>query len=119
MPFNLFAFDVSDDLPAWESILSDYGDSVGDSCLWSAAKESSELPHFGNLYQGLVINRLVRCLCNEFSIEEDSECLDVNFEINAIATYFNINGTAIQSKDDWISVRDKLEKQITFTVTGG
>lgn len=115
MPFNLFPFDVSDYLPTWESILSDYGDPVGDSCLWSAAKESSEIPHFGNLYQELVINRLIRCLCDELGIEEDSEFIDVNFEINARATYFNINSIAIQSKDDWIAVRNELEKQIGDT----
>lgn len=112
MPFNLCFFDVSDDLPTWESILSDYGDPVGDSCLWSVAKESSEIPHFGNLYQELVINRLIRCLCDELGIEEDSPLLDIHFEINAIATYFNINGTVIQSEEDWILARDELKKQV-------
>lgn len=109
----LFYFDdVSNDLPVWESLLNDYGDSVGSSCLWSVAKNFSEMPHFGNLYQELIINRLVRCLCDELGIEEDSALLDVNFEINARASYFNINGVAIQSKDDWILVRNELEKQV-------
>lgn len=58
---------------------------------------------------------MIRCLCDELGIEEDSEFIDVNFEINAAATYFNINGTAIQSEEDWISVQDELEKQIDDT----
>lgn len=105
-------FDVSDNLPVWETLLSDYGDYVGFNCLWSAAKDFSEMPHFGNIYQELVINRLVHYLCYELGIREDSALLDICIDINAVATSFSINGTSIQSKNDWIEIRDKLERQV-------
>lgn len=104
--------DTSCYLGEWEAILDDYQAAIDDEEFWRFAKCSDSLPHFGNLYQYLVIYRLIDRFCQDLGIEQDSSMLKFDYFVNAIDTHFSINDVPIQSKKDWYQLRDELEKQI-------
>lgn len=111
-----FLFDFDDTscyLGQWEAILEEYSDIVSIEDFWLVAKEFETVPHFGNLYQELVISRLIQRCCTELDIEQDSDLVEFDYYINAIDTHFYINRQRICDRGDWYEMLDEIRKEIT------
>lgn len=114
MEDSFFEFDdISCYLGQWEAILEEYSDIVSIEDFWLVAKEFETVPHFGNLYQELVISRLIQRFCTELDIEQDSDLVEFDYYINAIDTHFYINRQRICDIDDWNEMLDKIRKEMT------
>ncbi|HHF3391692.1 TPA: hypothetical protein ACPO1V_001744 [Haemophilus influenzae] len=100
MSFLNIAQNCSSKCEAWEEILDHYNDNVSDDEVWEIARESKELPIFGNVYQYLVLSRVLTHFCEETGLEEDQ--FKLFFYINSIDTHLVINDWDIASvKDFW------------------
>ena len=85
-------------LNSWDDVVSDFDDWLillndldGDydaleKEVWEIARESEDIPHFGNIRQSLVAG------CLENVIHDRWPFLEVEYHINAICSYFSING---------------------------
>lgn len=113
----IFSFnDTSWYLGQWETILDEYGDSVCAEEFWLTAREFSTLPHFGNLYQESVIQKLITLFCAELDIVQDSNIIKFDYYINAIDTHFYINDREICDTDDWYEILDEVREEILEAV---
>lgn len=84
---------------AWENILEHYDDYVEDEEVWEIARESKKLPILGNVYQYLVLSRVLSHFCDETGLVEEE--LDLFFFVNSIDTHLVINNWDICSEDDY------------------
>lgn len=92
----------------WEEILYAYDDIPEDDEVWEIARECEELPILGNIYQDLVLSRIVSHFCDETSIREED--LDIYLFINSIDTHLAINGKYIYSVQDYLDCIDFVKK---------
>lgn len=83
----------------WEKILDHYNESVSDDEVWEIARQFEDLPIFGNIYQRLVLNRVLFHFCEETG--QDEADLDLFYFINSSDTHLAINGTDICTIDDY------------------
>ncbi|MFC0323664.1 hypothetical protein ACFFHT_08895 [Gallibacterium melopsittaci] len=93
----------------WEEILNHYQDYVEDEDIWKIARESKELPILGNIYQNLVLDRIISHFCDETGVEEED--LDIFLFINSIDTHLVINGWDICTVADYWGCIDKFKKK--------
>lgn len=84
----------------WEEILERYDDCPSEDDVWEIAKESKELPILGNIYQSLILDRIVSHFCEETGLDE--EALDIYLFINSVDTHLSINGKYIYSVQDYL-----------------
>ncbi|THA18356.1 hypothetical protein [Rodentibacter pneumotropicus] len=102
---------ISPALTGWENVLYQYDCSVEDEEIWALVRGSEAIPHFGNLYQSLVLNRLASLFLELTGLEED----DVNIFvfINGFDTHFCINGMAVNDESmfqDTVKMFKKLQR---------
>lgn len=94
----------------WEEILIQYKDSVEDDEIWEIARESKELPILGNIYQSLVLDRIISHFCDETDVEGDD--LDIFLFINSIDTHLVINGWDICTVEDYWNCIDTFKQRV-------
>lgn len=83
----------------WEEILEHYGDWVSDDEIWEFARESETLPVLGNVYQRLVLDRVLNHFCEETGLDEDD--LQLFSYVNSIDTHLVINDWDICTVEDY------------------
>lgn len=116
MEDHIFDFDdTSCNLGDWEEILEEYDDSVRVEDFWRSAKQFESVPHFGNLYQELVILRLIARFCIVLDIEQDAEVVKFDYYVNAMDTHFYINDQKICDIDDWYEMLDEVREEMMAT----
>lgn len=96
--FNI-AQNCSHKCEAWEEILDHYSDWVNDDEVWAFARESETLPILGNVYQRLVLDRVLSHFCQETGLSEDD--LELFSYVNSIDTHLVINDWDICTVDDY------------------
>lgn len=57
MSFN-YTEDTSPTLADWESILNAFNCNITEDEVWEAARQYNDVPHFGNIYQELILEAL-------------------------------------------------------------
>ncbi|OSI12965.1 hypothetical protein [Neisseria canis] len=84
--------DTSDNLGEWQEIL-DYLEPGSTEDLmedvWAFAKENEAMPHFGNICQFIVLDRI------KDAVEKRWPECKVNYFVNAIDTHIALNNTII------------------------
>ena len=93
-------------LNSWDDVVSDFDDWLillndldGDydaleKEVWEIARESEDIPHFGNIRQSLVAGRLESVINGRWPL------LGAEYHINAICSYFSINGEPVTTLRD-------------------
>lgn len=84
----------------WEKILDQYDDCPSEGDVWDIARESKILPILGNIYQSLVLNRIISHFCEETGLDE--EALDIFIFVNSYDTHLRIDGKSIYSVQDYL-----------------
>ncbi|KGQ65502.1 hypothetical protein IO43_02465 [Gallibacterium anatis 7990] len=84
----------------WETILNHYDDCPSEGDIWEIARESKKLPILGNIYQDLILNRIISHFCEETGLDYDD--LDVFIFVNSVDTHLSINGKYIYSVQDYL-----------------
>ena len=96
--FNLE--DVSSKVKDWLEILDRYNDDVDDDDIWnSASRLSDEVPEFNNIYQELVMMKIVKHFADEVGVKVS----DLDFEkyANCQDSSLTIEGTTIHDEEDY------------------
>lgn len=96
--FNLD--DVSSKVDDWLEILDRYDDNVDDDDIWNSANRlSDEVPEFSNIYQQLIMMKIVQHFANEVGVEVSD--LDFETHTNCQDSSLTIEGTAIYDESDY------------------
>lgn len=96
--FNLE--DVSSKVEDWLEILDRYNDDVDDDDIWnSASRLSDEVPEFNNIYQELIMMKVVKHFADEVGVEVSD--LDFETYANCQDSSLTIEGTTIFDEDDY------------------
>ena len=97
-----------DDYPSWvDSLMEDIAiiekfELSSDEDIWDTIKESSNVPHVGNLYCLILLGEAVELLSEKYENHEFAH------QVNAMATTFTVNGESINSHEDMIkAIEDK------------
>lgn len=100
MSFLNIELNCSHKCAEWENILwYHYSEEISDDELWEFARESKEVPILGNVYQYLLLSRVLYHFCEETGLNEDE--LELVFHVNSIDTHLVINDWDICSVDDY------------------
>ncbi|WP_077477566.1 MULTISPECIES: hypothetical protein [Rodentibacter] len=102
---------ISPALTGWENVLYQYDCCVEDEEIWALVRGSEVIPHFGNLYQSLVLNRLESLFFELTGLEEDD--VNIFIFINGFDTHFCINGIAVNDESrfqDTVKMFKKLQR---------
>lgn len=99
MSFFNIPLNCSPKCESWEEILYHYRDDVSDEDIWEYARESKELPVLANVYQNLVLDRVIAHFCDEANV--NVEDLDIFVFVNSIDTHLVINDWDIGRVDDY------------------
>lgn len=104
---NYFIFrsinDVSALVPEWETILEKLGEAISEEEIWEVAKCNDDLPHFGNIYQDLLLSRI------KYLTEEKFPSITVDFDVNSIASGLYLDNERIYDADTFIEKLEALE----------
>lgn len=100
---------VSSALTGWENILWKFDRCVEDEEIWTIARGSDDIPHFGNLYQRLVINRLESLFFELTGRDESDESVTVFTFINGYDSHFCINGDAIDDERSFLAKVEEMK----------
>ena len=96
--FNLE--DVSSKVKDWLEILDRYNDDVDDDDIWnSASRLSDEVPEFNNIYQELVMMKIVKHFADEVGVKVSD--LDFETYANCQDSSLTIEGTTIFDENDY------------------
>ena len=96
--FNLE--DVSSKVKDWLEILDRYNDDVDDDDIWnSASRLSDEVPEFNNIYQELVMMKIVKHFADEVGVKVSD--LDFETYANCQDSSLTIEGTTIHDEEDY------------------
>ena len=96
--FNLE--DVSSKVKDWLEILNRYNDDVDDDDIWnSASRLSDDVPEFNNIYQELIMMKIVRHFANEVGVKVSD--LDFETYANCQDSSLTIEGTTIYDESDY------------------
>lgn len=96
--FNLK--DVSSKVKDWLEILDRYNDDVDDDDIWnSASRLSDEVPEFNNIYQELVMMKIVKHFADEVGVKVSD--LDFETYANCQDSSLTIEGTTIHDEEDY------------------
>lgn len=96
--FNLE--DVSSKVKDWLEILDRYDDDVDDDDIWNSANRlSDEVPEFNNIYQNLIMMKIVQHFADEVGVEVSD--LDFETRTNCQDSSLTIEGTTIFYENDY------------------
>lgn len=87
--------DTSPSLEGWEAILDFYQQAVSEEEVWAVAREYENCPHFGNIYQYLVLENLTALFYTLTQADEDE--VNVEIAINARCSHFYIGDSEVDS----------------------
>lgn len=111
--FNLD--DVSSNVEDWLEILDRYNDYVTDDEIWEAVQGCDFLPSFSNIYQEIIMFKIVRHFAKEVGVEVSD--LDFEMYTNCQDSSLTIEGTTIYGEDDYDNAleeyRERLEDRDT------
>ena len=109
MSFFNIPLNCSHKCKEWEKILEHYNDYVSDDEIWEYARESKDLPVLGNVYQSLVLNRVLNHFYEETGKNEED--LKIFEFVNSIDTHLVINDFDIcTAQDYWDCVKENKVK---------
>ncbi|WP_143226150.1 hypothetical protein [Actinobacillus seminis] len=100
---------MSEDLAGWEEILFHFNVSVEDNEVWAVARCCEEIPHLGNIYQSLVLDRLESLFFEQLDLDEDDEHIDVSTFVNDLDSHFCIDGDAITTLDEFMAKVEEIK----------
>ena len=87
--------DVVSDFDDWLILLNHLDDSDGlEHEVWAIARMYEKVPHFGNIRQSLVAERLSEAITQRWPF------LQADFFINAPDTHFYVNGESVETLRD-------------------
>lgn len=87
----LFEQDIPDDIEEIIAIAEHLGISISTQAIWNAARQYTEPPHLGNVYLELLFSSLANQLKTIYPQ------LVIDYEVNALASYFNLKGEKLCS----------------------
>jgi hypothetical protein len=108
MSFN-YTEDTSPTLADWESILNAFNCNITEDEVWEAARQYNDVPHFGNIYQKLILEALKQLFWRLVELDEGEIDINISYDINAISTHFYIEGDFICSKSDFLNKVDSIK----------
>lgn len=97
---------VNSALTEWENILWQFDRCVEDEEIREIARESKEIPHFGNLYQNLIISRLESLFFELTGLDEGGTIFT---SINGYDSHFCINGEAINNEHSFLTKVEEMK----------
>ena len=106
--FNLE--DVSSKVEDWLEILNRYNDNVNDDDIWELATGLSYLPQFSNIYQELMMMKIVQHFANEVGVEVSD--LDFEMYTNCQDSHLTIEGTSIYDEDDYDNALEEYRERL-------
>lgn len=106
--FNLD--DVSSNVEGWSKILDRYNENVNDDDIWELATGLSYLPQFSNIYQELMMMKIVQHFANEVGVEVSD--LDFEMYTNCQDSHLTIEGTSICDKDDYDNAIEEYRERL-------
>ena len=110
--FNLD--DVSSNVEDWLKILDRYNDDVDDDDIWESARGlSDEIPEFNNIYQNLIMMKIVRHFANEVGVKVSD--LDFETYANCQDSSLTIEGNTIHDKDDYDNAIKKCCEHLDYS----
>lgn len=106
--FNLD--DVSSNVEDWLKILDRYNDDVDDDDIWESVKGFSYLPQFSNIYQELIMMKILQHFANEVGVEVS----DLDFEIytNCQDSHLTIEGNTIHDEEDYDNAIEEYRERL-------
>ena len=106
--FNLD--DVSSNVEDWLKILDRYNDDVDDDDIWESVKGLSYLPQFSNIYQELIMMKILQHFANEVGVEVS----DLDFEIytNCQDSHLTIEGNTIHDEEDYDNAIEEYRERL-------
>lgn len=106
--FNLD--DVSSNVEGWTNILDRYNDNVNDDDIWESVKGLSYLPQFSNIYQELIMMKILQHFANEVGVEVS----DLDFEIytNCQDSHLTIEGNTIHDEEDYDNAIEEYRERL-------
>lgn len=99
----LFEQDITDDSVEIIAIAEYLGISISGQDIWEEARHSTEPPHLGNVYLQL----LFASLANQLKAIYPQ--LVIDYEVNALASHFNINNERLCSLSQVIQLIEEDE----------
>lgn len=112
--FNLE--DVSSKVEDWLAILNRYNDNVNDDDIWSSATGLSYQPQFSNIYQELIMMKIVKHFADEVGVEVSD--LDFETYANCQDSSLTIEGNTIFDENDYDNAleeyRDRRDGRYTY-----
>ena len=104
--------DVVPDLDDWLILLNHLdGDCDVEDDVWAIARECTDLPHFGNIRQTLVAERLSAAINHRWPF------LTVDYHINAICSHFSIDGETATTLRDLDAAIGAYYRENNITIT--
>lgn len=85
--------DVPNDIGDLEKIAEHFGIEITDEDIWNRARQSEVPSHLGNKYLLILFEQL------ESKLKQAYPRLVINYEVNALASYFNVNNQRLSSLD--------------------
>ena len=107
--FNLD--DVSSNVEDWLKILNRYNDDVDDDNIWESARGlSDEIPEFNNIYQELIMMKIVRHFANEVGVNVSD--LDFETYTNCQDSSLTIEGNTIHDEEDYDNAIEEYRERL-------
>ena len=107
--FNLD--DVSSNVEDWLKILDRYNDDVDDDNIWESARGlSDEIPEFNNIYQELIMMKIVRHFANEVGVNVSD--LDFETYTNCQDSSLTIEGNTIHDEEDYDNAIEEYRERL-------
>lgn len=106
--FNLE--DVSSKVKDWLEILNRYNDNVDDEEIWKSVTGLDYLPEFNNIFQELIMFKIIRHFANEVGVEVSD--LDFEMHTNCKDSSLTIEGTTIYDKDDYDNAIEEYRERL-------
>lgn len=99
----LFEQDIPDDIGETIVIAEYLGISISGQDIWNSARQYTEPPHIGNVYLELLFSSLANQLKAIYPE------IAVDYEVNTLASYFNINNENLCSLSQVIQLVEEDE----------
>lgn len=109
---SLYLSGVSPNLSGWEDILFHFDSDIEDQEVWEIARQCKDIPHLGNIYQSLVINRLESLFWEQIGLDYQSDQITLFTFVNNFDSHFCINDQAVNTLDDFIAKVDEIKSTI-------
>ena len=107
--FNLD--DVSSNVEDWLKILDRYNDDVDDDDIWESARGlSDEIPEFNNIYQELIMMKIVIHFANEVGVNVSD--LDFETYTNCQDSSLTIEGNTIHDEEDYDNAIEEYRERL-------